>query len=234
MRKFFYLSLIALSLTNCTKEELLPQIENPDFIIAGDSLSYVIFSTDYTIDGLDNGDSIPDWYPSSSSGYENSPVSFDTHENEEFRYGYLNYLVNNYLILRSFFISNNYGNTDSIDFAINVQDINGRGAETLKTVKLFSFGDTININQLWLHNENPDYYNSYFISYYYDYESDNNLRFPFDSEPLQGSELYINGTVTDKYIGIRKRINNEYVYGYIKFSMKNYDQFKLLGYAFAD
>jgi hypothetical protein len=238
MNKIIFLLLIALFITNCKKDDLasITTLNPSEFIIAGDSLNCLLFSDDYVFEGFANGDSVPSWNYSSSGGYQNLPVSFDIGEKKEFRYGCSNCLVNNYLIYRSFFISNNYENKEKIDFAINPHENIGMRNDTIKTVNLFSYGDTINKNQIWLNSGNVEYPypNEYFISYYYDYDNDNNLRFPQDSEPLKGCSLFINRTVTDKYIGLRKKVDNKYVYGFIRFSIINYDHFKLLEYAFAE
>lgn len=236
MNKIIGVFIIALFVISCEKEDTESSNKHiyPDHILAGDTSAFVSFHDRYKIENLNNGDSVPSMNSSSSSDYINYPLNFNYDQNPEIRYGYTNYLVNNYLILRNFFVSNNYANSDSIEFALNRQGLWGMGNDTLMTVKLFSNKETIDNHQRWYKCSNPDYPNVYFLSYYYDYESDNKLRFPQHAEPLKGSNISMNKTIDDKYIGIRKKTKNGYVYGFIKVSVNNFDHFKLYGYAFAD
>ena len=236
MNKILGILLIALFLTSCEKEDTdsADLHAYPDYIIAGDTPAFVSFNNQYQIQNLNNGDSVPSIDSSSSSDYVNYPLNFNFDQNPDIRYGYTNFLLNNYLVLRNFFVSNNYANSDSIEFALNRQGLGGMGKDTLMTVKLFGNNDTINNHQRWYKSSNPDYPNVYFVSYYYDYDSDKKLRSPANAESLIGSNIWLNNTIDEKYIGIRKKTNHGYVYGFLKVSVKNFDQFKIHGYAYAD
>jgi hypothetical protein len=192
-----------------------------DYILAGDSItgSFKNISENIVFNNL--GAAKPSNMESGSSSFCDYPLNIDFDSIFDIRYGAEILFKNNYAISRAFFVRNNYGYENKIEFAsIQSKFINLNDTSTLLT--LFNVNDTININQNWISSAESELY---FISIV-------NLFKPY-FDGFIGDNLNINTDIDDKYIGIRKKIENIYVYGWIKVSILNCQSFCLKGYSFS-
>lgn len=236
MRKLFLLALIALFFIQCEKNES-PEIlrKNQDYIVAGDSINITQYLLGDYVEFILDGDTKPTWFTGSSSSYFDTPIDIDEDNEFDIRYSAYNFLTYNVLIYRALFLSNNYGNFQNYEFAIIEQDTVGMNNDTLKFAKLFDMGDTISLSERWYSSTDPSKkINQFFILYYYDYDFHNRTMHPNDTETIEGRELFINKSALNKYVGIRKKVKDVYIYGYLQIHFENYDNFKLIKSGFAD
>ncbi len=192
-----------------------------NYILAGDSLtgSFKNISADLLFDNL--GAAKPSSIESGSSSFGDFPLNIDFDSIFDIRYGAEILFRNNYAISRAFFVRNNYGYENKIEFAsIQSKFINLNDTSTLLT--LFNANDTINVNQNWIFSTKSELY---FISIV------NKFKPYFDG--FIGDNISINTNIDDKYIGIRKKIGNIYVYGWMKVSILNCQSFYLNGCSFS-
>jgi len=63
-----------------------------------------------------------------------------------------------------------------------------------------------------------------FLSYYYDYTDHVYID---RASVIKSTDQKINANINSKYIGIRKKIKNNYVYGWIRFSIENNEKLQL-------
>jgi len=255
MKKIFYFALVSLIFIQCEKNDPIDTSDNnlndslnlgdtneivetilyQDFIVAGDLNKITIYNLEESINFLNDGDSIPDLLAGSSSGYVDIPLDIDEDDELDIRYGAHDFLTYNILINRDLFVSNNYGNEQDYQFAIIKPDTLGMDNDTIRFAYLFNEGDTISSSANWYSTKDPsNISNICFISYYYDYDFHNSTIHPNDSGSIDGKELYKNKSGLNKYIGIRKKVLDDYIYGYIQINFENYDDLDIIKSGFAD
>lgn len=204
-----------------------------DYIIAGDTSIGTKYFIGDSIENMYDGDTVPGdiWTTMNYFSYDDFPLNIDEDEELEIRFGAINYLMVKYLICRGLFVSNNYNN-EKIEFVLLQNHVIGMNNDTVKLTKLFNKGDTISTKNFWFHGDNSKGKNLFYLSYYYDFESHKALSL-YSGDTITGNEIMINQSVNDKFIGIRKKIGENYAYGWISCEFKDYDEFKLLYSMFA-
>jgi len=216
----------------CKKEPL----QNPDsefvdkdstffqanFILAGDTLNYKYSRLNFNLDNITVSDSVPstggDW---GSSSFEDTPIDIDNDKSLDIRYGCGALYRNDYLILKMFIISNNYDNDKKLEFAVENNEIINLD-DTVKMISWFNLNDTINFNHRWIASDNAE---KYYLTLYCDFEE------YFDD--FIGKNESINENVKNKYIGVRIKNGEKYIYGWLKGSVYNHERLILSGSSFA-
>ncbi len=230
------MTLMALIFARCEKNENYEVSKTyQDYILAGDTTDITQYILGDYVEFKIDGDTIPNWFAGSSSDFIDTPIDIDNDNEFDIRYGAYNFLTYNILIYRALYFKNNYGNLQNYEFAIQEQDTVGMDNDTIKFARLFDMGDTVSSRELWYSTTDPSKeINQVFISYYYDYEFHNSTIHPKDAGSIAGKELYINKSGLDKYVGIRKKVKDDYIYGYLKIQFENNDNLKIMKSVFAD
>lgn len=127
--------------------------------------------------------------------------------------------LNNYLIKKSFLITEAKG---GIEIAIQPTANWGMGNDTLHVISVFDAPAPIASYTTWYKVSTGK---ACSLSYYYDYT---HHAYISDVPVAKSVDQKINLNVNSKYLGIRKKIKNNYVYGWIKFSIENNEKLELL------
>lgn len=187
----------------------MENITNTDTVAKPIKVGYMIFGHD-TIT-VSNG--------YSSTGFSNSGININKDEANEIEFSSCFNSINNFLIQKSFQIT--YLDNE-IELAVDSQ--NSLQVDKKEMMLINSFIDTAQISkyQNWAKFSGKN--SICFISYYYDY--DNHLF--IDSNHVTGSiNIDLNTNLNSEYIGIRKKLDYVYVYGWIKYSIENNEKLLL-------
>lgn len=222
---------IAVLIIGCEKEDSSGKVNvsYPDYIRSGDTVNTTFLKLDYKLINYTKSDSFPSSNVYGENGSEFIPLKIDKDDIFDIRYGYTYLKERDFLIAKTFFMSNNYGNEKNIEFAVQKEDYYGASADSthpviIKLLTTFNKFDTINKNQRWV--KDPEVKDVYYISYYYNFQK--------YFENYSGKDLFYNGNVLNKYIAIRRKVDDQYIYGWIEFSVANYERLEIHGCAFAD
>ena len=213
------------SIASCKKEDTT--IFNPaKYIIAGNNNFYKL---DYNLKNITKSDSIRSSIEYGSFDFVQNPINIDNDSIKDIRYGFSNLYNSGLVIFKGYFICNNYDNEKNIEFAAQEKDYYGGSLDTLNPQKIilintFSKFDTINENCRWVQDKNVN--EIFFISWY------SSLKNYFGNYCSQDFNFNIN--VQDKYIGIRRKVNNKYIYGWLEFSIIDNENLQLKGCALAN
>ncbi len=119
----------------------------------------------------------------------------------------------------------------------------------VNSTKYIIAGNTVNTSFTQLHFNLANITNSDSVRSNIEYGSFDSAQKPIDIEifyisrysNLKGyfgnycsQDLNFNINIQDRYIGIRRKLNNKYIYGWIEFSNINNENLQLKGCAFAD
>ncbi len=232
MKTFFYLIIILLVAASCDKNDPQPMNSFPEFILAGASegVSEYTFSNKST-GHITNGDSVFNWNAPTINQTHLASLNLDGDDLTDITYGFTSLIIYGILTFRSLHISNIGPDIDGYEFAIEKNNVEGFDGNRVNMVKLFSETDTISSTSHWL-TESTDVSNQrVHLSYFYNREYHSNWD---DSVNHEMGNLFLNPHAKNKFIGIRKKVNDQYVYGYIECDFENYNNLTLLRSAFAD
>lgn len=191
-------------------------------ILAGDSNIYNYLNIDLEATNYLEGDSVPstiEWF--SSSSYISEPINIDKDDIFDIRVAVLGFVQNNYVVAKSFLFQNNDIIEKEIEFAVEKDKVCNVD-RLMHVLKLFDKLDVIDAENEWVSNGYP---NHYILSIEYEYES------YFDLDIFKGEDISFNENVDHKYIGIRTKIEDSYVYGWIAVSVQDNKDMQVLGSA---
>jgi len=154
----------------------------------------------------------------SDFGFKDEDVDFDKDGTTELTINCSYSNLNNFLIRKSFQIINTNHN---IEIGINNDITLGMNKDSIRMVKIFDNTDLIMTYQYW---QKPVSRKNCFLSYFYDYSS----HLYMDSlHVVQSKNVNINPDIKAKYFAIRKKINGNYVYGWVKFTIEKNEKLEL-------
>ena len=126
--------------------------------------------------------------------------------------------LNNFLIQKSFQITQV---KDSMEIAVLPLANYGMNNKPFELISVFDDPASIESCTNWY---KVSAQKICFLSYYYDYTN----RVYIDRDPvIKSTDLKINANIDSKYLGVRKKIKNNYVYGWIRFSIENNEKLQL-------
>jgi len=231
--RYLFLLFITLNLllTNCKKEQsnnpetpVIPKdsvLYSKDFILAGDSMSYKYTKLNITLDNISYGNSVPSNNKYTYSTAKDTPFNIDDDIIPDIRFGYYTFYRNDYAISKAFFVKNNYGNEKKIEFAVATKQVTNL-IDTNFVITLFNKSDTINSKQLWLGSDEPK---MYLVSLLNTFE-------PYFKDYI-GSNISVHKNEESMYIGLRRKVGDNYIYGWIRISVKNSERFDISGSSFS-
>ena len=223
MIKFLTTFLMVLSLFSCKKENPANvKLPYDNYIIAGDSLKNEYMKLKYYLENISAGDSVPSSFLYNSGDFEDLPINIDNDNILDIRYGCSILYRNDYAISQSYFFENTYGNEKEIEFAVTDKKIINLN-DSVYILHIYNELDSINANQLWVSNEKVEKYHISMLNTFQ----------PYFSEDYRGSNLSININVKNKYIGIRRKTDQGYVYGWLRVSITNNERMTISGSAFS-
>ena len=192
---FFLLSTITLLSCECRKIEIYD-----NYIIAGDisNKNHFQLGQYMFIDPKPTAGALSD--------FGDYPISYNSNDNFEIRMGHAMITVDCVIVSKSFYLSNNYLNTDNVEFALSEKDtINRYFDQKINMLMIFEEGDSITEKLNWAKSDDII---PYYVSYYYKFDIEN---------------ISFNKDIEQGYIGIRSKKGNRFLYGWLSVEAHNHD-----------
>jgi hypothetical protein len=212
MKHVVLLLLIGILFAQCQKEELEQKNDNTSQL----KLNYLIENHTVT-ESIPSKTTLGNGY--SSSGYVQRSIDIDENNTTDLVVMGSYTTLNNFLIRKSFQITEV---KDSIEIAIQPSVNYGMNNDTLHIINVFDAPTLIESYTNWYKASAEKVC---LLSYYYDYTHHVYIS---NVPVVKSADQKINLNVSSKYLGIRKKTKNNYIYGWIKFSIENNEKLELL------
>jgi hypothetical protein len=212
MKHVVLLLFIGILFVQCQKDELEQKKDNTYQL----KLNYLIENHTVT-ESIPTKMTLGNGY--SSSGFVQRSIDIDENNTTDLVVMGSYTTLNNFLIRKSFQITEV---KDSIEIAIQPTANYGMDNDTLHVINVFDAPALIESYTNWYKVSAEKIC---LLSYYYDYTQHVYIN---NAPVIKSADQKINLNVNSKYLGIRKKIKNNYVYGWIRFSIENNEKLELL------
>lgn len=217
--KFCFVIGLVFLLTNCKKEKE----EQYEF-------QKYNFQLNYIFENFTDFDIIPVQIPLDDRSAFRFSINYidinDDDDDDDFYVSENYYAINDFLITKSFSISHETLSDDHFEIAI-LEDDYILMNDSIKIAAVLNKTEEINSHLKWSQLNDKD---MIFLSCYYDYE--NYVYILNEDTPINGTNLNINGNINSKFIGVRKKIDNQYFYGWIQFTIENHERLTFEQFSF--
>lgn len=211
MKHVVLLMFIGILFVQCQKDGLEQQKDNKYQL----KLNYLIENHIVT-DSIPSKITLGNGY--SSSGFVQRSIDIDEDDTTDLVITGSYTTLNNFLIRKSFQITEV---KDSIEIAVLPNANYGMNNDTIHVISVFDDPAPIESYANWYKVSAKK---ACLLSYYYDYT---NHVYIDNAHVIKSADQKINININSKYIGIRKKIRNNYAYGWIRFSIENNEKLQL-------